>query len=296
MSEESVAPHEIRPRLGRGLAALLGSSPNTATPSAVWESLRRIPIELLSPNLRNPRKHFDESELDELAESIRARGVLQPVLVRSVPDTLDRYEIIAGERRWRAAQRAGQSDIPILLLEVGEKEALELGIVENVQRTDLNALEEAAGYAQLGSDYGYSHVEIAQVVGKSRSHVANTLRLVGLPERSRQLLAEGRISAGHARALLPLEDPDSVADQVVAKGLTVRDVERLSQSAERTPRRRATQAPMDPDTIAFCERLRLALGVAVSIRSNGVAGELRIPFRDLEQLHDLCRRLEGAAP
>ena len=149
MSEEFVAPHEIRPRLGRGLAALLGSSPDTATPSAVRESLRRLPIELLSPNLRNPRKHFDESELDELAESIRARGVLQPVLVRTVPNTPDRYEIIAGERRWRAARRAGQSDIPILVLEVGEKEALELGIVENVQRTDLNALEEAAGYAQL---------------------------------------------------------------------------------------------------------------------------------------------------
>ena len=297
MSEEPTARLESRPRLRRGLSALLNGPQDLAHASSEAAGpLRRVPIEFLRPNPRNPRKRFDEWRLGELAESIRARGVLQPVLVRAIPNTPDLYEIIAGERRWRAAQRAGQSDIPILLLDVGEKEALELGLIENVQRTDLNPLEEAAGYAQLGSDYGYSHAEIARVVGRSRSHIANTLRLTALPEHSRQLLAEGRISAGHARALLPLEDPDTVADQIVANGLTVRDVEHLGQSTERTPRLRATKAPIDPDTRALCERLRLSLGVAVTIRRSGDAGELRIPFRDFEQLDDVCRRLEGPLP
>jgi ParB family transcriptional regulator, chromosome partitioning protein len=282
-----------RARLGRGLAALLGAPLDGNAPSAPREGLRRVPLEFLQPNPKNPRKHFDESELEGLAESIRERGVLQPVLVRAVPNRPNAYEIVAGERRWRAAQRAAQSDIPVLVLEVEEKEALELSIIENVQRTDLNALEEAAGYAQLGSEYGYSHADIARVVGKSRSHVANTLRLTALPDHARQLLVEGRISAGHARALLPLDDPDRVADQIVANGLTVRDVEQLSQSPNRTSRPRAPRAPADPDTVALCEKLRLSLGVAVTIRRSGETGELRIPFHDLDQLDEFCRRLEG---
>jgi ParB family transcriptional regulator, chromosome partitioning protein len=297
MPDDSIVRIDSRARLGRGLAALLGASQDSLPASNTGEGLRRVPIEFLRPNPRNPRKRFDETELDELAESIRTRGLLQPVLVRAVPNTPDLYEIVAGERRWRAAQRAGQADIPAILLDVGEKEALELAIVENVQRTDLNALEEAAGYAQLGAEHGYSHADIARVVGKSRSHVANTLRLTGLPEHSRQLLAEGRISAGHARALLPLESPDTVADQIVADGLTVRDVERLGQSAEPAPRRAAGRAAIDADTRALCERLKLSLGAAVTIRRGvGETGELRISFRDLDQLEDLCRRLEAPLP
>ena len=293
MSDELTNRPEQRIRLGRGLAELLRSSQEASSPANAVDGPRRVPLEFLRPNPRNPRKQFDDSEMDELAESIRSRGVIQPVLVRTMPDVLNTYEIIAGERRWRAARRAGQSEIPILVLEVGEKEALELAIIENVQRTDLNALEEAAGYAQLGASYGYSHDEIARIVGKSRSHVANTLRLTALPDHSRELLAEGRISAGHARALLPLADPDRVADQIVANGLTVRDVEQLAQSPNKTTRPRARKASVDPDTLALCERLALSLGVAVTIRRSGETGELRIPFRDLEQLNEFCRRLEG---
>ena len=189
---EDAARTEHRPRLGRGLAALLGDAADAPEAAAVGSGVRKAPIEFLRPNPRNPRKRFDDAELDELAASIRERGVIQPVLVRPIPRVADAYEIIAGERRWRAAQRAGQHEIPIVVVDVGDREALELAIVENVQRADLNALEEAAGYAQLGADYGYSHGDIARVVGKSRSHVANTLRLNNLPEHTRTLLAAGR--------------------------------------------------------------------------------------------------------
>ena len=176
-------------------------------------------------------KRFDDAELDELAASIKERGVIQPIVVRAIPRVADAYEIIAGERRWRAAQRAGLHEIPIIVVEAGDREALEIAIVENVQRADLNALEEAAGYAQLGADYGYSQGDIARIVGKSRSHVANTLRLTNLPEHTRALLAGGQISAGHARALLAVADPDAIADRIVAGGLTVRDIERLGENA-----------------------------------------------------------------
>ena len=199
---------------------------------------RRMPIEFLRPNPRNPRKRFDDAELDELAASIKERGVIQPVVVRPIPRVADAYEIIAGERRWRAAQRAGRHDIPVIVVEAGDREALEIAIVENVQRADLNALEEAAGYAQLGADYGYSHGDIARVVGKSRSHVANTMRLTNLPEHTRALLAGGQISAGHARALLAVADPDALADRIVAQGMTVRDIERFGENPGKTGRPR----------------------------------------------------------
>jgi len=213
--------------------------------------------------------------------------------VRPVPRIADAYEIIAGERRWRAAQRAGLHEIPIVVIDVGDREALELAIVENVQRADLNALEEANGYAQLGADYKYSQADIARIVGKSRSHVANTLRLTGLPEHSRGLLAAGKITAGHARALLALADPDAVADRIVLRGLSVRDVERLAERAEHTPRPRLAKSatPVDADTRALEEKLGLALGTQVTIRHSGQAGELKIAFRDFDQLDDFCRRL-----
>ena len=239
---EDAARTEHRPRLGRGLAALLGAAPEEPDAVALARGARKAPIEFLRPNPRNPRKRFDDVELEELAASIRERGVIQPVLVRAIPRVADAYEIIAGERRWRAAQRAGQHEIPIIVLEAGDREALEIAIIENVQRADLNALEEAAGYAQLGGDHGYSHADIARIVGKSRSHVANTLRLTNLPEHTKGLLAAGQISAGHARALLAVAHPDAVADRIVAEGLTVRDVERLGENAGAVTRAR-TKAP-----------------------------------------------------
>jgi ParB family chromosome partitioning protein len=294
MADEAARHADHRPRLGRGLAALIGDAGEE--PGAGRGAPRKAPIEFLRPNPRNPRKSFREDELDELAASIRERGVIQPVIVRPVPRIADAYEIIAGERRWRAAQRAGLHEVPIVVVDVGDREALELAIVENVQRADLNALEEANGYAQLGADYKYSHADIARIVGKSRSHVANTLRLMGLPEHSRALLADGKITAGHARALLALADPDAVADRIVARGLSVRDVERLAERAEHAPRPRgAKSAPVDADTRALEEKLGLALGTQVTIRHSGQAGELKIAFRDFDQLDDFCRRLNQPA-
>ena len=291
MADEAARHADHRPRLGRGLAALIGDA--NEEPTAGRGAPRKAPIEFLRPNPRNPRKAFREDELDELAASIRERGVIQPVIVRPVARVADAYEIIAGERRWRAAQRAGLHDIPIVVIDVSDREALELAIVENVQRADLNALEEANGYAQLGADYKYSHADIARIVGKSRSHVANTLRLLGLPEHSRALLAAGKISAGHARALLALADPDTVADRIVARGLSVRDVERLAERAGQSPRRGGAKAaaPIDADTRALEAKLGLALGTQVTIRHSGQAGELKIAFRDFDQLDDFCRRL-----
>jgi ParB family chromosome partitioning protein len=295
MADEAARHADHRPRLGRGLAALLGEAGDEPGANARGAP-RKAPIEFLRANPHNPRKAFRDDELDELAASIRERGVIQPVIVRPVPRTPDAFEIIAGERRWRAAQRAGLHEIPIVVLEVGDREALELAIVENVQRADLNALEEAQGYAQLGADYGYAHADIARIVGKSRSHVANMLRLIGLPEHCRALLADGKLTAGHARALLAVADPDTVADRIVARGMSVRDVERLGERAGQSARHAAKPTnAADADTRALETKLALELGAKVTIRHSGAAGELRVAFADFDQLDDLCRRLSRPA-
>jgi ParB family transcriptional regulator, chromosome partitioning protein len=287
---EEVGRSEQRPRLGRGLAALLGTTkdPEPGTNSL---AIRVAPIEFLKPSPRNPRRRFDDTELDELAASIRERGIIQPILVRAIPQIVDTYEIIAGERRWRAAQRAGKHEIPIIVVDVGEREALEIAIVENVQRTDLNALEEAAGYVQLAADYGYSHSDIARIVGKSRSHIANTLRLLNLPAHTRTLLSAGQISAGHARALLAVAHPDGIADRIVAEHLTVRDIERLGENAGKNTRNKRNASNIDTDTLALQNKLGLATGAKVTIRRTGDSGEIRIAFHTLDQLDDFCRRL-----
>ena len=297
MADDAVRAPENRPRLARGLAALLGDVADDASNAGdrARGQQRKAPIEFLRPNPRNPRKNFDEAELDELAGSIRERGVIQPVLVRAIPRVADAYEIVAGERRWRAAQRAGLHDIPILVVEAGDREALELAIVENVQRADLNALEEAGGYAQLTADFAYSHADIARIIGKSRSHIANTLRLLKLPDYARGLLASGQISAGHGRALLAVADPDATARAILARGLTVRDVEALGREAveaESPPAARSRPpAEIDADTRALEQSLSVALGAPVSIRHRGESGELRVKFQSFEQLDDFCRRL-----
>jgi ParB family transcriptional regulator, chromosome partitioning protein len=299
---EAVRPLENRPRLGRGLAALLGDADEDPSGAADRPrgQQRKAPIEFLRPNPRNPRKNFDDPHLDELAASIRERGVIQPVLVRALPGAADAFEIVAGERRWRAAQRAGLHEIPIIVIEAGDREALELAIVENVQRADLNAVEEANGYAQLSADFSYSHTDIARIIGKSRSHVANTLRLLNLPDFSRSLLASGQISAGHGRALLAVADPDAVARMILARGLTVREVEALGRKTPEAERAPTAQAPAgtvaDADTRALEQSLSAALGAPVSIRHRGETGELRIKFSTFEQLDDFCRRLCQAEP
>ena len=279
-----------RPRLGRGLAALLGTV-DQSEPVANLRTIQNVPIEFLRPSARNPRKQYENIDLDELAGSIREHGIIQPILVRAIPRDANAYEIIAGERRWRAAQRAEQHEIPIIVVEADDREALEISIVENIQRTDLNALEEAAGYTQLISDYGYSHEDLARIVGKSRSHITNTLRLTNLPEHTQELLAAGEISAGHARALLAVADPDAIADRIVPERLTVRDVERLA-TRSRKPRIERGASPRDTDTEVWESKLSSALGTKVTIRQTDGAGEIRIAFQSFDQLEDFCRRLE----
>lgn len=284
-------------RLGRGLAALLGDvSTEPESGADRGRAQLRVPIEFLRPNARNPRRSFPEAELDQLAGSIRERGVIQAILVRTARGGgADAYEIIAGERRWRAAQRAGVHTVPVVVLQATDQESLELAIVENVQRTDLNALEEAMGYRALAQDFGHSTEEIARVVGKSRSHVANFLRLLQLPDSVKTLLSDGRISAGHARALLALPDPEGVAEQIIAHGWNVRQVEALAQAD--TPNtakpRKLRGAPRDADTAALEQRLSDHLGLSVSILVQGSRGELRVRYRSLDQLEDVVRRLEG---
>ena len=289
-----------RLRLGRGLAALIGDFDDEHAAVERARSQRRVPIEFLIPNPRNPRKAFPEAELADLANSIRERGIIQPILVRTIPNAADKYEIIAGERRWRAAQLANQHDAPILIVEAGDKESLEIAIIENVQRSDLNPLEEARGYEQLGDEFGYSQSDLARVIGKSRSHVANTLRLLKLSESSRQLLADGVLSAGQARALLSVNDPDSLAKRVVDQGLTVRDIEKIAQlEAEREGSHLGagaagkTSREKDGDTQALEQALTEVLGLVVMIDHRGGRGELKIRYKTLEQLDLLCQRLRS---
>ena len=288
---------EARSRLGRGLAALIGDVGEESAALERTRSQRRVPIEFLRPNPRNPRRNFSDVELDELAASIRERGIIQPILVRTIRGTADAYEIIAGERRWRAAQRAGLHEVPIIVHEASDSEALELAIIENVQRTDLNPLEEAAGYQALIDEFAHAPDAIAQIVGKSRSHVANTLRLLKLPDEVKAYLADGQISAGHARALLGQPDPVALAREIIAQRLNVRQVEAIAQEhAERAgkitkPRRRVAK---DADTLTLERRLADALGLAVAIEHRSQGGELRIRYKSLEQLDEVIRRLERA--
>jgi len=290
-----MAEDGARSRLGRGLAALMGDVGDETAAIERTRSQKRVPVDFLHPNPRNPRRLFAEAELDELAASIRERGIIQPILVRTARGGLDRCEIIAGERRWRAAQRAGTHDVPIVILEVSDREALELAIVENVQRTDLNPLEEAMGYQALTDEFGHNQDEIAKIIGKSRSHVANTLRLLKLPDSVKGYLSDGKISAGHARALLGQADPDAMARQIVANGLNVRQVEAMVQDlaakAGRTAKRRR-RGERDADTLALEKRISDALGLVVRLEHRGEGGELRIRYRSLEQLDHLIRRLE----
>lgn len=284
---------ETRPRLGRGLAALIGDTGDESGALRRARGQKKIPIEFLRPNPRNPRKSFDAAELEDLTHSIEEKGIIQPILARTVAGVADLYEIIAGERRWRAAQKAGLHEVPIIIVEADDKQALELAIIENVQRADLNPLEEAQGYQQLEHDFGYSQQELAKIIGKSRSHVANTLRLLKLPERTKLLLAEGALSAGHARALLTIADSDVIADRIVAQGLSVRDVEKIAQaSAERPARKSGYVDDKNADTRALEKSLCDALGLSVMIAAHGEAGEVRIRYKTLEQLDDLCRKLK----
>ncbi|WP_397415137.1 ParB/RepB/Spo0J family partition protein [Phenylobacterium sp.] len=284
---------ETRRGLGRGLSALLGEAEEIAHAVSPDEGVREIPIELVHANPAQPRRHFAEAELAELELSIRDKGVLQPILVRPSPRTPGAYEIVAGERRWRAGQRAGLASIPALVRNLSDDRAFEIAIVENVQREDLNPLEEAGGYAALIERFGHTQDQVAQAVGKSRSHVANSLRLNQLPEAVREHLMTGRISAGHARALLGAASPETLAEAVVARGLSVRQTEALVRGGGITPRKGSgpRKAAKDADTAALESDLEDALGMSVDVADRGGVGEIRIRYASLEQLDELCRRL-----
>ncbi|HEX5796217.1 MAG TPA: ParB/RepB/Spo0J family partition protein [Geminicoccaceae bacterium] len=277
--------------LGMGLSALLGTSQDEL-PTVGSERSRLVPIEFLRPCPLQPRRRFGDDELMALADSIRHRGVMQPLLVRRAPSGADHYEIIAGERRWRAAQMAGAHELPVIVHELSDRDALEVALLENVQRQDLSALEEAEGYRRLIEEFGHTQEALAGALGKSRSHIANLLRLLGLPPAVRTLLENGELSAGHARALLGAREPVGLAKVVVGRGLNVRQTEALVRAdAERPERRRQGSPAKDPNTLALERDLSTRLGLPVSLTPRGTGGTLQIAYGSLDQLDGLLRRL-----
>jgi ParB family chromosome partitioning protein len=281
--------------LGRGLSALMAEagvdlSRDPATPAPGPD--RSVPIEALRPNPDQPRRRFDDATLAELAQSIREKGILQPLIVRPLAAQADQYEIVAGERRWRAAQRAGLHEVPVLIRSFDDTEVLEIGVIENIQREGLNPIDEAAAYKALIERFGRTQDKVAEALGKSRSHIANCLRLLNLPEPVQAMVLDGRLSAGHARALVTAADPVGLARTVLARGLNVRQTEALARDAQ-TPRSpdkpdRAT----DADTRALEQALSAALGLKVSIdHKGGGAGQVTIRYRTLDQLDQLCELL-----
>jgi ParB family transcriptional regulator, chromosome partitioning protein len=283
--------------LGRGLSALMadagvdlgqaGRDPQArvATPD------RKVPIESLRPNPDQPRRRFDDEALAELAQSIREKGVLQPLIVRPVPNLPDHYEIVAGERRWRAAQRAGLHELPVLVRDFDDTEVLEIGIIENIQREGLNPIEEAAAYRALIDRFGHTQDKVAEALGKSRSHVANCLRLLTLPDPVQGMVVDGRLSSGHARALITATDPLDLARRVLAKGLNVRQTEALARDAQ-APAAPAKPRQTDADTRALQEALSAGLGMKVVIDHKGAgAGQVTIRYTSLDQLDRLCEIL-----
>ncbi len=277
------------PRLGRGLSALLGDAPSAAPPAG--EALRTLPIEVLEPGPFQPRGPMEPAALQELAESMREHGVLQPILARAKPGQAGQYQIIGGERRWRAAQLVPLHEVPVVIRDLSDREAMAAGLVENLQRQDLNALEEAEGYRRLLEEFGLTQDKLGQAVGKSRSHVANTLRLLALPDRVRELLRDGALTAGHARALLTAPDPIGLALQIVDRGLNVRQAEALAAAKPRDPAERPARA--EPEVAALERDLSERLGLRISIRSSGRGGQVTIAYRDLDQLDGVIRLLQG---
>ena len=291
--------------LGRGLSALMGdvaaapvaTAPAVAPPAAgdgLARGLRQLPVANLRPGKFQPRRHFDEAAIKGLAESLKTQGMLQPILVRRLGGS-DHFEIIAGERRWRAAQAAGLHEVPVILRDLDDSEALEIALVENLQREDLNAVEEAEAYRRLMDEFGHTQEALAQHLGKSRSHVANTLRLLVLPGEVKAMLEAGQLSAGHARALLVANDPLALAREIVAKDLSVRETEERVKREQAPARARGGAQPVrriaDADVRALERDLARNLGLEVELKVKGAGGELRLRYRDLDQLDGLLSRL-----
>jgi len=287
---------DTKSRLGRGLSALLGDDAEEFGGGDAARPALEVPIESLTPNPYQPRRHFDEEALADLVDSMKAHGVLQPLLVRRKPGAPERYEIIAGERRWRAAQKARLHNVPVVVRDFTDRDALEVAIIENIQRQDLTPIEEARGYKRLMDEFNHTQEELGEAVGKSRSHVANLLRLLQLPNSVQLLLNTGKISMGHARALITAEDPEALAREIVNRNLTVRQAEAFAAGHGRTargtakPSRPATEK--DADTLALERDMTEQLGMAVTVNhGGGEGGEFRIRYKTLEQLDEICQRL-----
>ena len=278
--------------LGRGLSALLAEDPDDQLALDRMRPAQAVPVENLVANRYQPRQRFDRDELQALTESVKANGILMPILVRRLGDGKN-YEIVAGERRWRAAQKAQLYEVPVVVKELDDKQALEMALVENIQRKDLTPLEEAQGYRRLMKDFGHTQEDVAQVSGKSRSHVANMLRLLGLPDVVKNMLEDGRLTVGHARALLSAERPAILAEQVVGQGLNVRQTELLVKQQGYTATYRVVSggSSEEPDTRALERQLSDKLGLRVKIKHNGERGEVRIGFESLDQFDDILKRL-----
>jgi ParB family chromosome partitioning protein len=292
-------------RLGRGLASLMGEVAEESPTADVSRKPRKAPIENLVANPRNPRRNFTEAELTELTASIKERGIIQPIVVRAVAGSSEKFEIIAGERRWRSAQRAGLHEVPIAIVEATDAQALEFAIIENVQRADLNPIEEAAGYLALMEEFNHGQDDVAQIVGKSRSHVANMLRLLKLSEPVKAMVREGQLSAGHARQLVGQPNALEIAKDIIERGLSVRQIEQEMRkdgaSQVRDLKNEAkghikghTSGAKDPDTRALERRLSDALGLEVTVDHRGEGGTLMIKYSDLDQLDGVLRKLGRA--
>lgn len=284
--------------LGRGLAALFGEEQQDYAELDRVRATRKLAVGQLRPGRFQPRRRFDDETLRALVDSIREKGVLQPLLVRRIAGENDQFEIIAGERRWRAAQMAQVHELPVVVRDLSDAEALEVALVENIQRQDLTALEEAEGYQRLMNEFSHTQEDLSRAVGKSRSHVANMMRLLNLPEKVKAMLDDGRLSPGHARALLNTPDAVAIAEEVVAKGLSVRETERLAQSGKPVQARKSgarkpvAAGPKDADTKALERDLSLLLGLKVAIELKGETGDISIHFETLEQLDDVLHRLK----
>ncbi|ABM45522.1 hypothetical protein H704_00014 [Bartonella bacilliformis Peru38] len=298
---------QSKKRLGRGLAALIGDinldgnsvyqseyQPDFSGLSVKSEIAfeKIVSIELISPNPCNPRRYFTDLELDDLAQSIRQHGVIQPIVVRPSRNYPNRFELIAGERRWRAAQRANLSQLPVIIRDVDDKTALELAIIENIQRTDLNSIEEGKGYELLLNEHGYTQVELAQIIGKSRSHIANTLRLLKLPPEVQQFVIEGQLSAGHARCLITVDNPRDLANKIIREGLSVRQAEMLANERMDSENKKKIVKEKDAETESLEKLLSDIIGMKVIIQHSKKGGNLKIHYSSLEQLDDICRRLQ----
>ncbi|WP_420138579.1 ParB/RepB/Spo0J family partition protein [Sphingomonas sp.] len=287
---------EVKRGLGRGLSSLLGEAAREqpiAADAPRAAGVQMIAIAQIVANPDQPRRHFDDAALDELADSLRERGLIQPIVARPVAD--GKYQIVAGERRWRAAQRAQLHELPVIVRKLNDAETLELAIIENIQRQDLNAIEEAESYQRLAREYGHKQEALAKIVGKSRSHVANLLRLLDLPESVRAAVADGRLTMGHARALAAAGDPATLASEVMRRSLSVRETEELARGGKAPRERQRVQAPaaVDADVAMLERQLRDQLGLKVGIAHTAKGGSVTITYATLDQLDMVCQRLTG---